>query len=126
MEKRIAIIRGDGIGPEIMTQAIAVLDAVAARFGHTFIYEEAPMGGNAIDAFGVPLPESSLETCLACDSALLSAIGGPKWDTIDPAIRPEKGLLALRAGMKLYANLRPAEMIPQLKDACPLRPEIVE
>lgn len=126
MEKRIAIIRGDGIGPEIMTQAIAVLDAVAAKFGHTFIYEEAPMGGNAIDAFGVPLPESSLKTCLSCDSALLSAIGGPKWDTIDPAIRPEKGLLALRAGMKLYANLRPAEMIPQLKDACPLRPEIVE
>ena len=126
MEKKIAIIRGDGIGPEIMTQAIAVLDTVAAKFGHTFTYEEAPMGGNAIDAFGVPLPESSLQTCLACDSALLSAIGGPKWDTIDPAIRPEKGLLALRAGMKLYANLRPAEMIPQLKDACPLRPEIVE
>ena len=126
MEKKIAIIRGDGIGPEIMSQAIAVLDAVAAKFGHTFTYEEAPMGGNAIDAFGVPLPESSLQTCLACDSALLSAIGGPKWDTIDPAIRPEKGLLALRAGMKLYANLRPAEMIPQLKDACPLRTETVE
>jgi len=126
MEKKIAIIRGDGIGPEIMTQAISVLDAVAERFGHTFIYVDAPMGGNAIDTFGVPLPESSLETCLASDSVLLSAIGGPKWDTIDPAIRPEKGLLALRAGMKLYANLRPAQMLPQLKDACPLRADIAE
>ncbi|MBE6995737.1 MAG: 3-isopropylmalate dehydrogenase [Ruminococcaceae bacterium] len=126
MEKKIAIIRGDGIGPEIMTQAIAVLDAVAAKFGHTFTYEDAPMGGNAIDAFGVPLPESSLKTCLACDSTLLSAVGGPKWDAIDPAIRPEKGLLGLRAGMGLYANLRPAELIPQLKDACPLRSEIVD
>ena len=126
MEKRIAVIRGDGIGPEIMAQAIAVLDAVAARFGHRFVYEEAPMGGSAIDAFGVPLPDSTLQTCLSCDSALLSAIGGPKWDTIDPALRPEKGLLALRAGMGLYANLRPARMIPQLKDACPLRSDIVE
>ena len=126
MEKKIAIIRGDGIGPEIMTQALAVLDAVAKKFGHTFHYAEAPMGGNAIDAFGVPLPDSSLQTCLDSDSALLSAIGGPKWDTIDPAIRPEKGLLALRAGMGLYANLRPAKLIPQLKDASPLRSDIVD
>ena len=99
---RIAVIPGDGIGPEIVAEAIKVLNKVGDKFGHTFTYEEAPMGGNAIDAFGVPLPESSLQTCLSCDSALLSAIGGPKWDTIDPAIRPEKGLLALRAGMKLY------------------------
>ena len=126
MEKKIAVIRGDGIGPEIMTQALAVLDAVAKKFGHTFTYVEAPMGGNAIDAFGVPLPDSSLKTCLESDSALLSAIGGPKWDTIDPAIRPEKGLLALRAGMGLYANLRPSKLIPQLKDASPLRSDIVE
>ena len=126
MEKKIAIIRGDGIGPEIMTQALAVLDAIAKKFGHTFTYVDAPMGGNAIDAFGVPLPESSLKTCLEADSALLSAIGGPKWDTIDPAIRPEKGLLALRAGMGLYANLRPSKLIPQLKEASPLRSDIVE
>ena len=87
MNKTIAIIRGDGIGPEIMTQAQAVLDVTARKFGHTFHYEDAPMGGNAIDAFGVPLPEASLKTCLSCDAALLSAVGGPKWDTIDPAIR---------------------------------------
>ena len=126
MEKKIAVIRGDGIGPEIMTQALAVLDAVAEKFGHTFRYAEAPMGGNAIDAFGVPLPDASLQTCLESDAALLSAVGGPKWDTIDPAIRPEKGLLALRSGMGLYANLRPAQLIPQLRRACPLRPDIVD
>ena len=77
MEKKIAVIRGDGIGPEIVGEAIAVLDAVAEKFGHTFTYEEAPMGGNAIDSFGVPLPESSLKTCLEADSVLLGAVGGP-------------------------------------------------
>ena len=126
MERTIALIRGDGIGPEIMDQALLALDAVAAKFGHPFTYREAPMGGAAIDAFGVPLPESSLKTCLEADSTLLSAIGGPKWDTIDPAIRPEKGLLALRAGMGLYANLRPARLIPQLRQASPLRSDIVD
>lgn len=126
MNKRIAIIQGDGIGPEIMTQALAVLDAAAKKSGHSVTYEEAPMGGSAIDRFGVPLPESSLQTCLACDAALLSAVGGPKWDTIDPAIRPEKGLLALRSGMGLYANLRPARLIPQLRSASPLRSDIVD
>lgn len=126
MNRKIALIRGDGIGPEIMDQALLALDAVAKKFGHTFTYAEAPMGGSAIDAFGVPLPDSSLKTCLDCDSTLLSAIGGPKWDSIDPQLRPEKGLLALRAGMKLYANLRPAKLIPQLKDASPLRSDIVD
>ena len=126
MNRKIALIRGDGIGPEIMDQALLALDAVAKKFGHTFTYAEAPMGGSAIDAFGVPLPDSSLKTCLDCDSTLLSAIGGPKWDSIDPQLRPEKGLLALRAGMKLYANLRPATLIPQLKDASPLRTDIVD
>ena len=126
MNYKIALIRGDGIGPEIMDQALLALDAVAKKFGHTFTYAEAPMGGSAIDAFGVPLPDSSLKTCLDCDSTLLSAIGGPKWDSIDPQLRPEKGLLALRAGMKLYANLRPATLIPQLKDASPLRTDIVD
>ena len=126
MNRKIALIRGDGIGPEIMDQTLLALDAVAKKFGHTFTYAEAPMGGSAIDAFGVPLPDSSLKTCLDCDSTLLSAIGGPKWDSIDPQLRPEKGLLALRAGMKLYANLRPAKLIPQLKDASPLRTDIVD
>ena len=124
MEKTIAIIRGDGIGPEIVDEAIGVLDAVAARFGHTFIYKDAPMGGNAIDAFGVPLPDSSLETCLTSDSVLLGAVGGPKWDSQSPANRPERGLLNLRAAMGLYTNVRPARMFSDLSTACPLRPDI--
>ena len=124
MEKKIAVIRGDGIGPEIVGEAIAVLDTVAAKFGHTFTYEEAPMGGNAIDAFGVPLPDSSLETCLRADSVLLGAVGGPKWDSQPPANRPERGLLKLRSAMGLYSNIRPARVFSDLSAACPLRADI--
>ena len=89
MNKTIAVIRGDGIGPEIVGEALGVLDAVAARFHHSFIYREAPMGGCAIDEFGVPLPDSSLETCLHADSVLLGAVGGPKWDSQPSANRSE-------------------------------------
>ena len=121
MKKNIAVIRGDGIGPEIVAQAIAVLDTVAEKFGHTFTYAEAPMGGNAIDAYGVPLPESSLQTCLAADSVLLGAVGGPKWDAQPPHNRPERGLLQLRSGMELFTNVRPARMFDILSAACPLR-----
>ena len=124
MNKTIAIIKGDGIGPEIVTEAMGVLDAVAAKFGHTFTYQDAPMGGNAIDAFGVPLPDSSLETCLAADSVLLGAVGGPKWDSQPSANRPERGLLKLRGAMGLYSNVRPARMFSDLSAACPLRADI--
>jgi len=124
MNKTIAVIRGDGIGPEIVNEAIGVLDAVAKKFGHTFTYQEAPMGGNAIDAFGVPLPDSSLETCLASDSVLLGAVGGPKWDSQPSANRPERGLLKLRSAMGLYTNVRPARMFSDLSAACPLRADI--
>ena len=124
MTKNIAIIRGDCIGPEIMAEAIGVLDAVAKKFGHTFKYTDAPMGGEAIDKFGDPLPGSSLDTCLASDSVLLSAVGGPKWDNVPKEQRPERGLLRLRAGMGLYANLRPAKIFPELREASPLKAEI--
>lgn len=124
MEKTIAVIRGDGIGPEIVGEAVAVLDAVAEKFSHTFRYEEAPMGGNAIDAFGVPLPDSSLQTCLKADSVLLGAVGGPKWDSQSAANRPERGLLKLRSAMELYSNIRPARVFPDLAAACPLRADI--
>ena len=124
MEKKIAVIRGDGIGPEIVGEAIGVLDAVAQKFGHTFTYEEAPMGGNAIDAFGVPLPDSSLETCLKADSVLLGAVGGPKWDSQPAANRPERGHLKLRSSMGLYSNIRPARVFSDLAAACPLRADI--
>lgn len=124
MNKTIAIIKGDGIGPEIVTEAMGVLDAVAAKFGHTFTYQEAPMGGCAIDAFGVPLPDESLATCLAADSVLLGAVGGPKWDSQPSANRPERGLLKLRGAMGLYTNVRPARMFADLSAACPLRQDI--
>jgi 3-isopropylmalate dehydrogenase len=124
MNKTIAVIRGDGIGPEIVGETIGVLDAAAKRFGHVFRYEEAPMGGNAIDVFGVPLPDSSLQTCLASDSVLLGAVGGPKWDAQPSENRPERGLLRLRGAMGLYSNIRPARMLADLSAACPLRADI--
>lgn len=126
MTKDIAVIRGDCIGPEIMEEAIGVLDAVAAKFGHTFHYIDAPMGGEAIDKFGDPLPQSTLDTCMAADSVLLSAVGGPKWDGVPKEKRPERGLLRLRAGMGLFANLRPARIFPELREASPLRADIAE
>ena len=124
MNKTIAVIKGDGIGPEIVGETVRILDAVAEKFGHTFTYVDAPMGGNAIDSFGVPLPDSSLETCLKADSVLLGAVGGPKWDDQPSANRPERGLLKLRGAMKLYTNIRPARMFSELSDACPLRADI--
>ena len=126
MQKNIAVIRGDGIGPEIVEQAIAVLNKVAELYGHTFTYTDVAMGGNAIDAFGDPLPQSELEKCLASDSVLLGAVGGPKWNDVPGHMRPEKGLLRLRAGMGVYSNNRPAKIWPQLASASPLKQEIVD
>lgn len=126
MEKNIAVIRGDGIGPEIVNEAIKVLDAVAAKYGHTFNYEDVDMGGCAIDKWGEPLPQAMLDKCLASDSVLLGAVGGPKWDGVPGDKRPEKGLLSLRGGMKLFSNNRPAKIWGQLADASPLKPLIVE
>ena len=126
MEKQIAVIRGDGIGPEIVDQALRVLDAVAEKYGHTFTYTDVDMGGVAIDKWGEALPAAMLEKCLAADSVLLGAVGGPKWDGLPGDKRPEKGLLALRSGMGLFANNRPAKLWPQLAAASPLKPEIVE
>lgn len=126
MEKNIAVIRGDGIGPEIVNATLTVLDAVAKRFGHTFNYKDVDMGGCSIDKYGVPLTQEAIDDCLASDSVLLGAIGGYKWDTLPSDIRPERGLLGLRAAMGLYSNVRPARLFPQLAFASPLKPEIVE
>ena len=124
MEKTIALIRGDGISPEIVSAALDVLDAVEKKFGHTFHYVEAPVGGDAIDRFGVPLPAESLKACKEADAALMGAIGGPKWDAQPPENRPERGLLNLRNGMGLYANVRPIKIFPELACDCPLREDI--
>ena len=126
MNKTIAVIRGDGIGPEIVNEAIKVLDKIAEKYGHTFTYDDVDMGGIAIDKWGDPLPQAMLDKCLAADSVLLGAVGGPKWEGLPGPQRPEKGLLRLRAGMGLYSNLRPAKLWPQLADASPLKPSIVE
>ncbi|MCR5330559.1 MAG: 3-isopropylmalate dehydrogenase [Lachnospiraceae bacterium] len=126
MEKNIAVIRGDGIGPEIVEQAVKVLTRIAGVFGHTFTYTDVDMGGCAIDRYGEPLPPAMLEKCLVSDSVLLGAVGGPKWNDVAAELRPEKGLLKLRSGMGVYSNNRPARIWPQLADASPLKKSIVE
>ena len=126
MQKNIAVIRGDGIGPEIVEQALLVLNKVADIYGHTFTYDDVDMGGCAIDKWGDPLPEDMLKKCLASDSVLMGSVGGPKWDGVPGHMRPEKGLLRLRAGMGVYSNNRPAKIWPQLAAASPLNPSIVE
>lgn len=126
MNKNIAVIKGDGIGPEIIAQAIAVLDKIAEKFGHTFTYIDVDMGGCAIDKYGEPLPEAELKKCLNSDSVLLGAVGGDKWNSVPADIRPEKGLLKLRQGMGVYANSRPAKIWKQLKSASPLKDSIVD
>jgi len=126
MNKNIAVIRGDGIGPEIVEQAILVLDKIAEKYGHTFTYTDVDMGGCAIDKYGDPLPQEMLDKCLASDSVLLGAVGGDKWNNVPGDKRPEKGLLRLREGMGVYSNNRPAKIWKQLADASPLKKEIVE
>ena len=126
MNKNITLIYGDCSSPEIVTQAVRVLDKIAEKHGHTFTYTRAYMGGEAIDKFGDPLPAAELEKCKNADSVLLGAIGGPKWEGLPGDQRPEKGLLRLRSGMGLYANNRPAKIWPQLADASPLKKSIVD
>jgi len=123
---RITLLPGDGIGPEIMAVAVDVLKTVGAQTGLEFTFQEALLGGAAIDATGVPLPADTLERCKNSDAVLLAAIGGYKWDTLPNDVRPERGLLGLRAGLELFANLRPAQILPQLVDASSLKREIVE
>ena len=126
MDINLAVVKGDGIGPEIVTEAEKVLDKIGEMFGHTFKYTDILAGGCAIDATGVPLPEESVRIAKESDSVLLGAVGGPKWDTLPGDKRPEKALLGLRSELGLFANIRPAKMHKALADACPLKPEISE
>ena len=125
MNYNIALLKGDGIGPEIVDSAVRVLEAIGKKYNHTFNFTPYLIGGCAIDATGEPLPEETVEGCLASDSVLLGAVGGPKWDTLPGNMRPEKALLGIRAAMELFTNLRPAKLYPALKDECPLRADIV-
>ncbi len=126
MKKHIAVLAGDGIGPEITAGAVEVLKKVAEKFGHEFTFEPLLMGGCAIDACGEPLPAKTVERCLASDSVLLGAVGGPKWDSLLGDKRPEKGLLGIRKAMGLYSNIRPAKLWKALADASPLKKQLVE
>lgn len=125
MNFNLAVIKGDGIGPDIVDQAIKVLNIVGDKFGHTFNYTEVLAGGAALDAVGQSLPAETVEVCKNSDSVILGAVGGPKWDNLSSGDRPEKALLGLRSALGLYANIRPAVMYKQLKDACPLKDRII-
>lgn len=126
MKYNIALLRGDGIGPEIVDSAVKVLCAVGEIYGHEFSFTPYLIGGAAIDETGLPLPEETVKGCLESDSVLLGAVGGPKWDSLPGDLRPEKALLGIREAMGLYTNLRPAKLYAALKDECPLRADIVE
>lgn len=125
MHKTIAVINGDGIGPEIVAQAVNVLETVGKKYGHSFELKYVPMGGCAIDEFRTALPDATLETAKQADAVLLGAVGGPKWDDPTAKVRPEQGLLGLRAGLGCFANIRPAKAYKQLIDASPLKSSII-
>jgi 3-isopropylmalate dehydrogenase len=125
MKARIAVLGGDGIGPEVTAAAVRVLEAVARRYGHEFQFVEALIGGAAIDASGSPLPPRTIDACRGSDGVLLGAVGGPQWSDPGARVRPEQGLLELRRVLGVFANLRPVRTIPEMLDASPLRPEVV-
>ena len=130
MEYNVTLIPGDGIGPEIVREARKVLDKVAEKYGHKFNYTEVLMGGCSIDAYGVPLTDEALATAKASDAVLLGAVGGrvgvDSWYNLPPNLRPEAGLLSIRKGLELFANLRPAYLYSELKGACPLKEEVAD
>lgn len=126
MNIKLAVIRGDGIGPEIVDEAIKVLDLVGVKFGHKFTYDYVLAGGCSIDEYGVPLTDEVIEKCKAADSVLLGAVGGPKWESLPGNLRPERALLGLRGALGLFANIRPAKLHDALKEACPLNATIVK
>ena len=124
MEKNIVVIKGDGVGPEVVGESINVLNKIAEKYSHKFNLEYIDMGGCSIDKYGVPLTEENLEKCIKSDSVLLGSVGGPKWDNVAPENRPESGLLKLRRGMGLYANIRPTKILKSLEYASPLKETI--
>ncbi len=126
MKMKIAVIPGDGIGPDIISEGLKVLGEVGMKFGHRLDFSFYLAGGSALDAVGVPLPESTLLGCKDADAVLLGAVGGPKWDNLSGELRPEQALLGLRGSLGLFCNLRPAILHPQLADACPLKSELIE
>lgn len=125
MDYKIAVIKGDGIGPEVVDSAMKVLDIIGEKYNHNFSYQEVLAGGIAYDTYGEPLPNETVTVCKNCDAVLLGAVGGPKWDDLPGDKRPESALLGLRKQLGLFANLRPAILFDTLVEACPLKPEII-
>ena len=123
MNARIVLLPGDGIGPEVIAEAVKVMNAVAELYGHSFEFDEELIGGAAIDATGDPLPDRTLAACKEADGALMGAVGGPKWSDPSAPVRPEQGLLGIRQGLGLYANLRPVRVYPALIESSPVRPD---
>ncbi len=126
MQFNVAALLGDGVGPEVTTEAIRVLEAVGNKFGHSFQFHHGLVGGAAIDAQGVALTEETLKMCRSCDAVLLGAVGGPKWDDPKAKVHPEDGLLALRKELGLFANLRPVKVLPMLVDSTTLKPDVIK
>jgi 3-isopropylmalate dehydrogenase len=126
MKKSVAVLPGDGVGPEVITESIKVLEAIGNRFGHDFQIKSGRVGGNAIDDYGTPLPQETMDTCNEADAILFGAVGGPKWDDPNSDVRPEDGILAIRKSLGLFANLRPVKVYPSLINSSPLKPEILE
>ncbi|WP_297276212.1 3-isopropylmalate dehydrogenase [uncultured Brachyspira sp.] len=124
MEKNIVVIKGDGVGPEVVGKAIDVLNRISEKYSHKFNLEYVDMGGCSIDKYGVPLTDENVEKCIKSDAVLLGSVGGPKWDKVDPDKRPERGLLKLRKEMNLYANIRPTKILKSLEYASPLKETI--
>ena len=126
MNFSITVLPGDGIGPEVVSEAVKVMNAVGNRFGHSFDTTYGRVGGNAIDDFGTPLPDDTVEMCRDTDGILFGAVGGPKWDDPRAKTRPEDGILAIRKGLGLFANLRPVKVYPQLINSSPIKPHLLE
>lgn len=126
MKASIAVLPGDGIGPEVISESIKVLEAIGNRFNHDFEIESGRVGGNAIDDYGTPLPQETIDTCKDSDAILFGAVGGPKWDDPNADVRPEDGILAIRKSLGLFANLRPVKVYPALINSSPLKPEFLE
>ena len=126
MKYTIAVLPGDGVGPEVTAEAVKVIDAAGSRFGHDFDFRFGRIGGNAIDEFGTPLPEETVALCDSADAVLFGAVGGPKWDRLDATVRPEDGILSIRKGMGLFANLRPVKVYPAIINSSPVKPQLLK
>lgn len=126
MKYSIALLGGDGVGPEVVAESVKVLEAVSQKFGHEFEMSTAPVGGRAIDDYGTPLPEETIELCGSVDAILFGAVGGPKWDDPTENVRPEDGILTIRRNLKLFANLRPVKVYPPLINSSPIKPHVLE